>query len=1766
MKRKILLLFLLLFCFTFTLSLSAQNFTTHNWLFSNNDQGIHFGKELGSEPIVESGKIPLSNIGEKLSVSDPTTGELLFYSDGTNIYDASHSIMLGNVGLSFNLNAIQGMAASPIPGIANDSSFYVFTRDNTGEIFYTTVNMNAQGNRANGPSLGEVISGESNQATGITNRGDGMITIGSRDMASFWLVTQNATNGAFEVFSIDEGGGFTARGTSAFSAQVDAMHLSYNSTTSRIAIVPSNDVNIQVLRFNEGTQELSPELEFGVPNSFALNETFGGAVGWSPNGTRLFFSRNGAADGNVYRYDFTAPLATVLPILTTNVPESLSLMVAPDSAVYHLYRATTGGDRILGRILNTDFILDSLSYESDVFIGQDFASNYFQQFLPEKALSPTVDFVFQEPCLNNPTLFLPIIIPPEAEPTAYNWDFQGAGQSNGQRAPIVTFDQAGMISARLTVEINGVNIQSPVQMITIEENDLEVQLQDTTICPGEVLELDAAPEQGGGGGINISPDLNSYQWSTGETTSSIEVTEAGDYWVVVTPLIGCPVYSSAEVTVYGDENPTANIWYFGNGAGLDFNEEDGLDPPPRSITEAHAMDAPEGTSTISDANGDVLFYTDGNTVYNNLNEVMMDGDTLGGDVTSTQSVIIVPFIDDETLYYVFTTQEVYGTNEYRLKYAVIDIKEGDGLGAVTVKDQVLFTKSTEKLAAFEAGGGHWLLAHEYGNNSFRAYAITENGISPPIISSSGSVHSLNDPLSGQAGMKFSSGGDRIAVALIDGPDDYVEIFEFDVTTGEVTDLEFVIDLNEPSAANDEVYDVHFSQGDNKIFATMNNRNSGSPGGRVLEYRVDTFSTEITRRASQANIANGSGGSVNYGGIQTGPDGQIYVAIEDPGNPSATTFISAITASEDTLNASSFNLQQIALTTGNSRLGLPNFVQNSVSPTDEPSMAAPDSTCVDERIEFSAVGTSDIDQFLWTIQDSLNNVVFSALAQDTAYTFPQGQAGDFELSLNIFNRCDYDTTFVQNLLVFDIPATPQIPAALILCEGDDNLLTAGPVDPVLSYEWTNSQGTVVSSDNTFNVVEQDFYNVTITNVLGCSTSRDFFAGPPFEIELPPDITVCQNESLTLDPNVTANNYLWSINNVPVPTNNQRTIDVDTSVPGVFQYVVSIEDPITPGCFSNDTTNVTINPVPIINQTGTTPTVCGAENGGIDLFVTTSGSYTYTVFDNGAAVVPQPNNNITGPGSINITSLGAGVYSVLVRDNGSGCITTINSLEVVNSNADVSIVSGVPTTQPTCADPDGVITVTLNTGVVFPISYTLTNTSDPTAAVIIGANIPSNSAANDFLINLVPGGNYDLEVTSTGGCIATQTGILLNTPTEVGLTITSPADVCGTSLSLNDYVTTIPAAALTWVDANGDAVADPTNVTLSGIYTVTASGSGAFCDAVGILEVNLTLQPAVTINRIGDECNGTLTLEAEVTNPQTGVNYSYTWSTGEQTSQITVTTDGNYSVIVRETGVLNCPSVSVEEAVAFPAPLEAIISSTPACDDAQPITITAEVLAGTATGFSWTHNGNAIPSTTNSVVITDEGTYTVTINQGTCSIERSMRIQRIAIPEGLLPDQDFYCPTADNNPVLIAGTGFETFVWTLDGVPFNNTTNTLDVQAVGLYEVTMTTAQGCVRVDSVNIVESCEPKVILPNAFIPEGNPPNNVFFAYPNNFVGSFQIFIYTRWGELIYQSSSTDFIWDGTYAGNLVPSGTYPYVIKFTSSSEPERGEFEQSGGVLLLR
>src|SRR5688572_6354978 len=96
------------------------------------------------------------------------------------------------------------------------------------------------------------------------------------------------------------------------------------------------------------------------------------------------------------------------------------------------------------------------------------------------------------------------------------------------------------------------------------------------------------------------------------------------------------------------QNPTKK-WYFGGNVGLDFTGG-----PPVVLTTS-SMRAIEGCTSIADANGNLLFYTLGDTVWNANHVMMPNGDSLLGHNNSTQSSLIVPKPGSATQYYIFTT-------------------------------------------------------------------------------------------------------------------------------------------------------------------------------------------------------------------------------------------------------------------------------------------------------------------------------------------------------------------------------------------------------------------------------------------------------------------------------------------------------------------------------------------------------------------------------------------------------------------------------------------------------------------------------------------------------------------------------------------------------------------------------------------------------------------------------------------------------------------------------------------------------------------------------------------------------------------------------------------------------------------------------------------------------------------------------------------------------------------------------------------------------
>ena len=204
------------------------------------------------------------------------------------------------------------------------------------------------------------------------------------------------------------------------------------------------------------------------------------------------------------------------------------------------------------------------------------------------------------------------------------------------------------------------------------------------------------------------------------------------------------IFTTLLCCVLSNAQKEASNWYFGDNAGINFN----LDTDTVAPVNNGQLATDEGCTSISNSDGNLLFYTDGRTVYNANHSIMPNGVGLKGDPSSTQSAIIIPKPNDPNIYYIFTVDTPALDNiDYGFNYYVVDLTLDGGLGGVVNNNGVeLLSNTSEKLSAVlkdcqsqevwvitfgDINGGE-------SNRTFFAYEITNSGVNTtPVISSIG---------------------------------------------------------------------------------------------------------------------------------------------------------------------------------------------------------------------------------------------------------------------------------------------------------------------------------------------------------------------------------------------------------------------------------------------------------------------------------------------------------------------------------------------------------------------------------------------------------------------------------------------------------------------------------------------------------------------------------------------------------------------------------------------------------------------------------------------------------------------------------------------------------------------------------------------------------------------------------------------------------------------------------------------------------------------
>lgn len=351
----------------------------------------------------------------------------------------------------------------------------------------------------------------------------------------------------------------------------------------------------------------------------------------------------------------------------------------------------------------------------------------------------------------------------------------------------------------------------------------------------------------------------------------------------------------------------ADKWYFGNKAGIDFTSG------TATAINTSEMAAGEGSASISDpVTGALLFYTDGINVWNSSNTIMPNGTGLLGGLSSTQAALIVPVPENSDQYYIFTTDQIGGTEG--LRYSIVDMSLDGGNGNVTTKNILLHTPVAEKITAVQDHGtpNYWLVSHGFGNNSFYAFKITASEIEEAVVSNVGIVHSDDIIQNSYGQLKFNPCGDKLALAA--GYLDKVELFDFNIITGEVTNAQTL-------SYSDHVFGVEFSQNGDVLYVSTYEENA-----TLMQY--DLTAADLPTMLSTAQIVSTS---ADIYPLQRGPDGKIYVC------RSFSQYVGVI-HQPDNFGSVACNYIEMGLDLDpgflglNSGIGLPNFVTSYMGGT------------------------------------------------------------------------------------------------------------------------------------------------------------------------------------------------------------------------------------------------------------------------------------------------------------------------------------------------------------------------------------------------------------------------------------------------------------------------------------------------------------------------------------------------------------------------------------------------------------------------------------------------------------------------------------------------------------------------------------------------------------------------------------------------------------------------------------------------------------------
>lgn len=508
---------------------------------------------------------------------------------------------------------------------------------------------------------------------------------------------------------------------------------------------------------------------------------------------------------------------------------------------------------------------------------------------------------------------------------------------------------------------------------------------------------------------------------------------------------------------------------------------------------------------------------------------------------------------------------------------------------------------------------------------------------------------------------------------------------------------------------------------------------------------------------------------------------------------------------------------------------------------------------------------------------------------------------------------------------------------------------------------------------------------------------------------------------------------------------------------------------------------------------------------------------------------------------VYNLCAGDYYVIITDS-LGCKDSLY-IELIEPTAvDIQIVEIQNTA---CGDlwNSGRITVNVSGGTP-PYNYHWTN------------------GDNTHIADELPVGTYSLTLTDANFCVTTISANIEDPSTlELGLLSTAITcyDSCNATSIVNIIVPSTPPYSFLW---NNTATTDSIGGLCEGIYTVTVSDIDS---CIRINSVNIS-NPSPVHAYLGvaeQACHGDLTTAAVSAEGGTP-DYTYLWSDNQTTKTAVGLSDGHYSVSVYDSYL--CLFVEEFDIQGPPILLIDTFASLINCEIACNGTARIEVSGGEEPytylwdNLSTEDHASSLCVGKHQVVLTDHrGCIDTT--------ELSINVN----PEGMPLEA-----TANPSSIYAGGssqlqaTEVEGYIYNWEpetALPKTNISNPTSTPFSDItYTVVVKDSVGCTNSDTARITVKdvyCErPYIYIPNAFSPNDDGENDVLYVY-GEMIETMQLSIYNRWGELVFNSTSVNNGWDGTYQGLKVDPAVFVYHLKVTCL---DKDTHEENGNITVVK